>query len=431
MSMPAMVPSPLDNDQIRAVCLDAGADDVGFVSLDHPRLRGEGAHAVAAMPGARSLISLVVRVAPAAIRSPSRPLANDEFHHGTQRIAEISRRIVSRLAARGVEALAVPAGFPMDMSRIPGRIWTISHKLVAEAAGTGVMGLHRLVIHPRFGNNILLGTIILDRSFDHEGEPLADSPCLGCNLCVAVCPVGAIKVDGRFDFAACHNHNYLEFNGGFLNLLDTLAASRSARDLRSRMTDSEMVSWWQSLAFGPNYKAAYCMAVCPAGTDLLPRYGADKAGWKEHVLKPLTTKVEDVYVVPHSDAEDHLRRRFPHKRPRLIRSALRPTSIAGLLRSLPIAFNPGRAGDLAATFQFRFHGDETIEAAITIRDGNLVVADGLHERPDVTITADSRAWLGYVRGERRLLPAIVLGKVRLKGRNAASLMTRFAQCFPR
>lgn len=420
---------PLSAHELRRLCLEAGADDVGFVSLDDPRLAGERGPVLAAFPAARSLISIICRMAPAAIRSPSRPLANDEFHHGNTRVAEISRRIVTALAPQGVEALAAPAGFPMDMSLYPGRIWTVSHKLVAEAAGTGIMGLHRIVIHPRFGNHILLGTVMLDHVVDQPGAPLAENPCLGCNLCVAACPVGAIKVDGRFDFAACHNHNYLEFNGGFLAFLDTIAESRNARDLRSRLSDSEQASWWQSLAFGPNYKAAYCMAVCPAGSDVLPRYQADKAGWKRLVLKPLTEKVEDVYVVPGTDAEAHLRRRFPHKRPRAIRPTLRPSSIASLLRAMPIAFNPGKAGDLAATYQFRFRGAEPADAVVTIREGRLTVSPGTSERADITIIADSRAWLAYLRGEAGLLPALLTGRVRIRGRLA--LMKRFAQCFPR
>jgi epoxyqueuosine reductase len=37
------------------------------------------------------------------------------------------------------------------MDRFPGRIWVVTHKTVAVAAGLSVMGLHRNVIHPRFG----------------------------------------------------------------------------------------------------------------------------------------------------------------------------------------------------------------------------------------------------------------------------------------
>ena len=45
--------------------------------------------------------------------------------------------------------------------RFPGKIWVVSHKPIAVAAGLGQMGVHRNVIHPRFGNFILLGTILV------------------------------------------------------------------------------------------------------------------------------------------------------------------------------------------------------------------------------------------------------------------------------
>jgi epoxyqueuosine reductase QueG len=38
-------------------------------------------------------------------------------------------------------------GFPMEMSNFPGKVWVVSHKPVAVAAGLGQMGLHRNVIH--------------------------------------------------------------------------------------------------------------------------------------------------------------------------------------------------------------------------------------------------------------------------------------------
>jgi hypothetical protein len=44
---------------------------------------------------------------------------------------------------------------------------------------------------------------------------------------------------------------------------------------------------WQSLSFKPNYKAAYCLAVCPAGEDVITPYLDDRKSFMELVLKPL------------------------------------------------------------------------------------------------------------------------------------------------
>jgi epoxyqueuosine reductase QueG len=53
--------------------------------------------------------------------------------------------------------------------------------------------VRRNVIHPKFGNFVLLGTVLLDAEATSQDHPLDYNPCLECNLCVAACPVGAIS----------------------------------------------------------------------------------------------------------------------------------------------------------------------------------------------------------------------------------------------
>jgi epoxyqueuosine reductase QueG len=79
-------------------------------------------------------------------------------------------------------------------------MWVISHKPVAVAAGLGQMGIHRNVIHPKFGNFILLGTALVDAEVSEYSHPVVYNPCLECKLCVAACPTGAISQDGQFNF---------------------------------------------------------------------------------------------------------------------------------------------------------------------------------------------------------------------------------------
>ena len=226
--------------------------------------------------------------------------------------------LADALEERGHRAVNPAMGFPMEMDRFPGKIWVVSHKRVAEAAGLGKMGIHRNLIHPRFGNFILLGTVLTDAVVEHQHDPLDFNPCLECKLCVAACPAGAIAPAGYFNFSACYTHNYREFMGGFTDWIENVADSRSARDYRSRVSDAESSSWWQSLSFGANYKAAYCMSVCPAGEDVIGPYLADKAQHLEDVVKPLQKKEEIVYVLPESDAEEHVAKRFKKKAVALI-----------------------------------------------------------------------------------------------------------------
>ena len=63
-----------------------------------------------------------------------------------------------------------------------------------------------------------------------------------------------------------------------------------------------------------------------------------------------------------------------------------------------------------------------------IEDQALSVAHGLRGRPDLRVTADSDAWLGFLRRDRSLVWALVRGRIRLWG--SPRLLRRFASCFP-
>ena len=319
-------PGVIDADWLRDVCLAAGADDVAFASVDNPALASEREHVESALPGTRTYISLVVKMNRDNVRSPARSVANQEFHRSGEIINEAAHRITRTLQDAGHRALNPSATFPMEMDQFPGRVWVVAHKPVAVASGLGVMGIHRNVIHPRFGNFILLATILIDGEVSAHGEPLDYSPCLECKLCVAACPVGAIGKDGEFDFVACSVHNYREFMGGFTDYVQTIADSEDAADFRSRVTDSENASMWQSLSFKANYKAAYCLAVCPAGEEVIEPFLDDRKAFMDLVLRPLQEKRETLYVLPNSAAKEHAERRYPHKQVKVVDSGIKGRS---------------------------------------------------------------------------------------------------------
>jgi NAD-dependent dihydropyrimidine dehydrogenase PreA subunit len=419
---------PLDAAWLRQLCLDCGADDVGLVEIGRPALDDQRADILRYFPPARTLLSFVCRMNRGPIRSPARSASNLEFHASNDHSNEVARKVVAALEARGIRAMNPSAGFPMEQDRFPDKIWVVSHKPVAVAAGLGRMGIHRNVIHPKFGNFIVLGTVLLDAEATAYGRPIDYNPCLECKLCVAACPVGAISPDGDFRFSACLTHNYREFMSGFSDWVEKVADSKDGLGYRQKVSASETASMWQSLAFGPNYKAAYCLAVCPAGEDVIGPFLTDRAAFLKDTVRPLTEKEETVYVIPGSDAEEHVTRRFPRKMVKRVGSGVRSNSIGGFLFGLKLLFQPGKAAGLSAVYHFTFTGQEAKEATVVIRDGTLQVQDGHRGKADLHVTADGKTWLGFLAKERSLLWALLRRRIRIKG--SPRLLLAFGKCFP-
>jgi NAD-dependent dihydropyrimidine dehydrogenase PreA subunit len=420
-------PRVLDADRLRRICLDAGADDVGFVAIDRPEVDDQRAEILSAFPATRTLLSFVCRLNPEPVRSPARSVANQEFHANYEHVNEVARRVVRALGEAGVPAMNPTSAFPMEMDRYPGRIWVVSHKPIAVAAGLGQVGLHRCVIHPVFGSFINLGTILVARDVSARSLPIDYNPCVECKLCVAACPVGAIGADGHFDFSACVTHNYREFMSGFTDWVATIADSRDGRDYRRRVSSSESASMWQSLSFKANYKAAYCVAVCPAGEDVIGPFLDDRKSFLEGVVDPLKAKEEPVYVVPGSDAEGHVARRFPRKTIRRVRGT-RPGSIRGFLFGMRLNFQREASRGLSATYHFAFTGREPAEATVVIQGRTIAVHAGHVGEAQVRVTADSDSWLGFLAKERSLIWAMLRGKIRVRG--PLRLLAAFGRCFP-
>ena len=414
--------------EIREWFLAAGADDVGFVSIDREALSDQREEIQQAFPAVKTLVSFVVRMNRGPVLSPHRSVSNLEFHATGEQVNDVARQMVRKFEETGHQAINPSMGFPMEVSRFPGKIWLVSHKPVAVAAGLGHMGIHRNVIHPKFGNFILLGTVLIDFAVDEESQPIDYNPCLGCKLCVAACPVGAISPDGGFNFASCFTHNYREFMSGFTDWVETVVESKSPEEYRAKHSDAESASMWQSLSIGPNYKAAYCLSACPAGEDVIGPFLDDRGKFINQVVKPLQQKEETIYVLPNSDAEQHVQQRFPHKSVKRVGSVLRPTSIDGFIHAMHHVFQPGRSKRLSARYHFRFTGNEAAACTVQIHDQQIEVHEGHVGEANLRVTTDSNAWLRFLRKEVSIGWLLLTLRVRLRGN--PKWLVAFGKCFP-
>ena len=149
--------------------------------------------------------------------------------------------------------------------------------------------------------------------------------------------------------------------------------------------------------------------MCPAGDDVLAPFLTDRSQYLQDVVQPLQDKEETVYVVPNSDAEEYVARRFPNKHPKRVGNSLnRVRSIQAFLNGLSLTFQRNRSQGLDATYHFTFTGAEERRATVTIRNQRLEVLEGHTGEADIEVTADSQTWLGFLAKERNLLRSAVL-----------------------
>jgi epoxyqueuosine reductase QueG len=414
--------------QLKRLASESGADDCGIIDINCSELVEEKQDILSLYPETKSLLSVAITLNRENVRCVSKAVSDLEFMTGFEKSNEVLKKLARALKKNNINSVHPSAGFPMDMAKWPGKMWHVSHKIVAMAAGLRHLGHNRLLIHPLFGNFISLGTLLFDRQVSQYDKPLDYNPCIQCKLCTAVCPTGAIGSDGSFAFVNCMTHNYRDRMGGFSDWMENIIKSKNVKQYRQRVSDSETVSMWQSLSYGICNKSSYCMAVCPAGKDNIGQFLSDKKMYIRNVVKPLQENQETIYVIHKSDAQAYVEKKYPHKKLKIVGSGIRPATVVNFIDSLELSFQKGRSKGLDATYHFTFIGDEKIKASVDIKNMNLNVAYGHIGKPDIFIVADSATWLSFLAKEKNLMWALIQRKIKIKG--SPMLMQRFAKCFP-
>ncbi|MGH7859156.1 MAG: hypothetical protein ACREQY_17655, partial [Candidatus Binatia bacterium] len=158
---PRTVKSPVSVAELKERVLALGVDDVGIVSVDHPALAHELDEIRYVYPHARSLIVMIGEQNKAAMQSRYLPTANHELYECEERLFQWGHRVVKLLRSLGAEGLTTTIGWPQEVSqRWADKIWPLSHKLVAQAAGLGIIGTSRNFLHRKFGAYCLIDTVL-------------------------------------------------------------------------------------------------------------------------------------------------------------------------------------------------------------------------------------------------------------------------------
>jgi NAD-dependent dihydropyrimidine dehydrogenase PreA subunit len=442
------VKSPVDLETFLAE-IRKFADDVGVVSIDDPALAHEFDEIRYVYPHARSLVVMIAEENKASMQSRYLPTANHELYQVEERLFSWGHRTIQHIKNLGGEGLTTTIGWPQEVSvRWADKIWPLSHKLVAQAAGLGIIGTSRNFLHRKYGAYCLIDTVVTNLEFPPAAyatqQPIDWNPCLECNLCVASCPTEAIRADGEFNFFACYNHTYRDSIPGFLDFARDLAEGKPKK-FEHRWSDAEIAALWQSLAFKVEYRCFNCVATCPA--EIHEAFHDDKATrslYLKETLKPLTytrTDVEQRFVIDTPSARERYdippgSYRTPHDptRPgqqgiRLVQlQRIRVSNVDSMMRMMTFYFRPEEAEGLDFRCQFDFSGDGGGRWGMRVADCRCEVKPGTIADPDLTVRCDGRLFLAVHRGEVSPVKELLLGGIKLEGKK--ELFLAFPRIFP-
>ena len=192
------------SDELKEFAQSRGADLVGVAPVGRFDGAPAGHHPEDMVSGARSVVVCAQRIPAATLDGPATAYHRAlEVVHGQLDI--LANQVALYLESQGGRAVPVPSDEPYahwDAEQQYGR-GDLSHRHAAQAAGLGRLGKNSMLITPRYGNRVHLGSVVTD--VDLVPDPVLDwEPCpQRCSLCLDVCPAGALKGDQRVVQSLC------------------------------------------------------------------------------------------------------------------------------------------------------------------------------------------------------------------------------------
>ncbi|SCY69783.1 4Fe-4S double cluster binding domain-containing protein [Alkaliphilus peptidifermentans] len=168
------------------------------------------------------------------------------FHHYrtvNAFIDQVTFKTTNLLQQWGYLAMAVPASQSINKDG-----WKFKslfpHRTAATRSGIGWIGKNCCLITEEFGPRVRLGTVLTDMELEYD-QPIEESKCQNCNICVKSCPAMALK-------------------GG------TWKAGMPREDiLDPSLCSTHMHKQYQSIGRGA--VCGICVKACPKGTENLRR----------------------------------------------------------------------------------------------------------------------------------------------------------------
>ena len=190
--------------RLKKKALDLGADVVGVAGNEGFDQTPEGHRPKDILKGARCVISLGF-AQPNTVIQKAMPT---QYTRNIFTVASLADQVAHLLTLwieiQGYEAIPISVR-GMYMDALTGELrGDLSHKHTAVLASLGEIRVNTLLIHPEFGNRLMLSSVVTSAPLLQD-KAFSEKLCLGkkCLKCVEVCPVKAISANGRIEKIKC------------------------------------------------------------------------------------------------------------------------------------------------------------------------------------------------------------------------------------
>ncbi len=119
---------------------------------------------------------------------------NRNLSRDTVTLLSMLQRVAEEwLKAGGYRFLSIPPDSDRRKGTFISRLYKLfSHKTAATCSGLGWIGKNGLIINRQYGSKLSWATVLTNAPLDAD-EPVTESACGSCDLCVRHCPSGALK----------------------------------------------------------------------------------------------------------------------------------------------------------------------------------------------------------------------------------------------
>lgn len=195
-------------DKIIKKVIDMGGSKVAIANLER--------HLPEKLKHLRTGISVAVRLSDQILNDITDKPTHTYFHHYRTvnfLIDQITLALTTLIQNEGYLAMAVPASQTVktDHEAYAG---IFQHRTAATLSGIGWIGKNACLVTEEFGPRVRLGTVLTEMELPYD-EPITESRCGSCSLCVNSCPSLALKGNNWIpgipreklvDPFACSNH---------------------------------------------------------------------------------------------------------------------------------------------------------------------------------------------------------------------------------